>query len=64
MEREYTIEELANLFEINPEAVHDYLVKNRIPFIKTGRDYLISDMDLGKKKRSIKRNRNSKSDGN
>jgi len=34
MEKEYTIQELADLFEINPEAVHDHLVENKIPFIK------------------------------
>ena len=57
MEKEYTIQELANLLEIDPQGVHGFLVENKIPFIKTGRNYLISNWDLEKKK-SIRRKRN------
>ncbi len=56
MEKEYTIQELANIFKINLDAVHDHLVKNDIPFIQVGRNYLISKSDLAKK-RSIRRKR-------
>lgn len=59
MEKEYSIQELANLFEIDPGAVHEHLVENKIPFINTGRNYLISEWDLAKKKKSIRRKRDS-----
>lgn len=56
MEKEYTIQELAKLFKVDPGDVRNHLIKNDIPFIKTGREYLISDWDLGKGK-SIRRKR-------
>ena len=59
LEKEYTPQELAKHFKIDPGDVHYHLIKNDIPFIKTGRDYLISDLDLGKE-RSIRRKRSSK----
>ena len=60
LEKEYTPQELAKLFRIDPGDVHYHLIKNDIPFIKVGRDYLISDLDLAKEK-SIRRKRSSKS---
>jgi hypothetical protein len=60
LEKEYTNQELAKLFKIDSEDVHYHLIKNDIPFIKTGREYLISDLDLAKA-RSIRRKRSSKS---
>ena len=55
MEKEYTIQELAIVLKISSEEVHDYLLRDKIPFIKTGRRYLISQGDLARKKRSTKR---------
>jgi excisionase family DNA binding protein len=60
MEKEYTIQELASLLEIDPKGVHGFLVENKIPFIKMGRNYLISNWDLEKKK-SIRRKRDNDS---
>ncbi len=57
MEKPYTTQELANIFKIDEADVHSYLIKNKIPFIKVSRDYLISDMDLSEKKGSIRRKR-------
>ena len=53
-QRLYTAEELAKIFKIDPEAVHDHLVKNNIPFIMVGKNYLMSEWDLKKKKRTVK----------
>jgi len=60
LEKEYTIQELANIFKIDPETVHNHLIKNDLPFIQVGRNYLISKSDLAKK-RSIRRKRGSRS---
>ena len=59
MEQQYTIQELADVLKISSEEVHDHLIRKKIPFIKTGRCYLISRGDLVKKKRTIRRKRDS-----
>lgn len=46
MERMYTIKELEDILCVQPDAIRDFLVQKRIPFIKVGKGYWISEWDL------------------
>lgn len=46
MEKIYTIKELEEILNVQPEEIRDFLVQKKIPFIKVGKGYLISEWDL------------------
>lgn len=46
MEKTYTIKELEEILGVQPETIRDFLVQKKIPFIKVGKGYLISEWDL------------------
>jgi len=64
-QRLYTTEELAEIFDIEPAAVHKYLIDHGICFFKDKEKYEISEWDLREwdRKRKKKRITRNKTEG-
>ncbi len=42
----YTCEEISKMFRVTPRTVYNWIYSGRLPAIKIGRDYRITDDDI------------------